>query len=229
MDYQWLSFGDILLKGLLTTLALTVFGSILAVALGLLIALCRTRWILNQFPPVQKAAIIYIELFRNTPLLCQVLFFYYGLHLSGFIAALLGLALYTSAYIAETFRSGFSTVSEDELHAGRLLGMSRLQVIRHILLPRSLESITGALGNQLMNLTKNSAIAYFVAVSDLTSVFEFLTTQTYHFLEFFLIVLGAYFGLCFLINLGSRKLEKHLLTRYDETRAIPPGRTLAWN
>lgn len=228
MDTQWLSFSDILLKGLLTTLALTACGSLIAVVLGLFIALCRTRWILDKFPLAHKGAIVYIELFRNTPLLCQVLFFYYGLHLSGFVAALLGLALYTSAYIAETFRSGFSTVSEEELHAGQLLGMSRLQIIRHILLPRSLESISSAMGNQLMNLTKNSAIAYFVAVSDLTSVFEFLTTQTYHFLEFFLIVLAAYFGLCFLINLAFRRLEEHLLTRYDPAREIPAGRRLAW-
>lgn len=211
------------IKGLGITCLLMISGSLVSLVLGLALALCRTGWLLGRFPLFKWLAIGWIDLFRNTPLLCQVLFFFYGLHLGGFLSALLGLCTYTSAYISEVFRAGFRTVPADELTEARLLGLSRLQTIRQILLPRSLEAAAPSLGQQVMNLTKNTAIAYFVAVGDLTSVFEFTTSQTYHFYEFFVITLLCYGSLCLGINWLFTRLEKRLLKRFQPCLAPLPA------
>ncbi len=212
----------LLLEGLGTTVSLMLLGGTISMALGLAVALCRTGWLGGKYGKMLSVA--WIDLFRNTPLLCQVLVFYYGCHLGGFISGLLGLCTYTSAFMAEVFRSGFNTVPPQELAEARLMGLSRLQIARCVLLPRSLESSAASLGNQWMNLTKNTAIAYFVAVTDLTSVFEFLTSQTYHFAEFFVIVLLCYGGLCMGINALFLGLEQRLRNRYHRpSPRMPEG------
>ena len=218
---NWNEVGPLLGEGLTTTCLLMLSGSAISMVLGLLIALCRSGWLGGKFG--KAVAIGWIDLLRNTPLLCQVLVFYYGFQLGGFASALLGLCTYTSAYMAEVLRAGFNTVPQEELRQARIMGLSDFQIIRHVLLPRSLESSAPALGNQLMNLTKNTAIAYFVAVTDLTSVFEFLTSQTYHFAEFFVIVLLCYGGLCVGINWIFLRLEQHLRRRFEPRPATVEG------
>jgi ABC-type amino acid transport system permease subunit len=185
----------------------------------LLIALCKDgRLFPEKFPGngfFCSGASIWVELFRNLPLLCQALFFYYCLHLPGFWAALAALVTYTSAYAAEIYRAGFRTVPATELQSAELLGMNRLQIIRHVLLPRSLEAVVSPLGNQAVNLIKNSAIAYFVAVPDLTMAFETLTSQTYQFVPFFIASLAGYGLLCLMAILLTHQAESYLLRRYQ--------------
>lgn len=216
---NWDSIAPLLCEGLATTCAMMLLGSAISLALGLLIALCRSGWLGGR--PARMMAMGWIDVCRNTPLLCQVLVFYFGFQLGGFLSALLGLCTYTSAFIAEVFRSGFATVPEQELREARLVGLGRWQIVRHVLLPRSLEASAASIGNQLMNLTKNTAIAYFVAVTDLTSVFEFLTSQTYHFAAFFVIILLCYGGLCMGINASFQWLERRLRRRYEPVTLRP--------
>ena len=207
-----------MISGLAMTVSLMCLSALLAFSGGLLIALLRTGWLdsankhVNRIFRIVSSA--WIEVFRNIPLLCLVLFFYYGLKLPGYLSAVLALSGFTSAYVAETFRSGFATVPDEELQGARLMGLNRLQQIRWVLLPRALESIAVALGNQLMNLTKNTAIAYFVAVGDVTSTFEQLTTQTYDFIPYVAFALISYGLLCLGLNHLSKLLENYLLRRY---------------
>lgn len=217
------TYGESLAKGFGTTLSLALLGNGVAVVLGLLICLVRMRWfVMPLSDALSRIALLWIELFRNLPLLFQVLFFYYIFQLGGYWAALLGLCTYTSAFMAETFRAGFNTVPREELQEARYLGLTPVQQLTEVLLPRSLEVNTSSLATQMMNLTKNTSIAYFVAVGEMTYTFESLSSQTYHFLEFFAIALASYVGLCFLIALAARTLENALRKRFRRSPTFTP-------
>ena len=211
-----LQFAPLLLKGLAITCSLALLGNGVSLLLGGVIALMRMGWLLpgrTGSRLLQGIATAWVDAFRNIPLLIQVLFFYYVLDLPGYWAALLGLCTYTAAFMAETFRAGFATVPRQELEEAQLLGLTPWQVFTQVLLPRSLESNVSSLGSQVMNLTKNTSIAYYVAVGELTFLFESLSGQTYHFVEFFCVTLLAYGSLCWLVVMGTRRLEAHLLRR----------------
>lgn len=208
----------LLAKGIYLSLTLAVFGNLISLALGLGIALLRVEWF-GKNRPLQALSVTWIELFRNVPLLLQVLFFYYVFQLDGYFSVLCGLCTYTSAFMAETYRAGFLTVPASEVRAGKLLGLKPLDLLRCVLLPRTMENSISSLGSQMMNLTKNTSISYFVAVGDMTYTFETLSGQTYHFIEFFLVALGTYAILCLMISALIGRLEKAFLKRY--TRKAP--------
>lgn len=209
----------LLLQGAFHTLTLAVLGNGVALILGLLICFFRLHCL--KFSPnrldnlFSGLAYVWIYVFRNLPLLIQVLIFYYGFQLPGYWSTLFGLCTYTSAFMAETFRAGFNTVGDAEKQQARRLGLSPLQQLTMIYLPRSLESNTPALASQMMNLTKNTAIGYFVAVSEMTYTFEALSSQTYHFALFFTLALTTYVSLCALIHWGSQRLENRLRARFS--------------
>jgi putative glutamine transport system permease protein len=207
-----------LLQGVWNTLTLAVLGNGIALLLGLFICFFRLQCLSYTPNWVQKflsgLAYGWIYVFRNLPLLIQVLIFYYGFQLPGYWATLLGLCTYTSAFMAETFRAGFNTLGDAEKQQSRRLGLSSLQQLTLIYLPRSLESNTPALASQMMNLTKNTAIGYFVAVSEMTYTFEALSSQTYNFALFFTLALVTYVSLCALIHWGSKRLETRLRDRF---------------
>jgi His/Glu/Gln/Arg/opine family amino acid ABC transporter permease subunit len=211
----------LLSQGVINTLTLAILGNGIALVLGLFICFFRLQCLSLSPRFVQKGlswlAYGWIYVFRNLPLLIQVLIFYYGLQLPGYWATLLGLCTYTSAFMAETFRAGFNTVCPEEKQQARRLGLSSLHQLTLIYLPRSLESNTPALASQMMNLTKNTAIGYFVAVSEMTYTFEALSSQTYHFALFFTLALATYVALCALIHGASQRVESRLRARFFTT------------
>ncbi|MEW5818648.1 MAG: amino acid ABC transporter permease [Cyanobacteriota bacterium] len=193
------------LKGLKITLLLCVLGNLLSFILGTIIGLSKT----SSIKPLKYLASAYIEVFRNTPLLVQVYFFYFGLGIEPFAAGLCGLCSYTSAYMAEVIRAGVQSVPEIEIKAADSLGLSTTDKIIKIILPQALRIIIPPMSNQLMNLTKNTSIVYFITVTDITYIFETLSAQTFKFLEFFVIAALTYMIICWLIALASWWAERY--------------------
>lgn len=151
----------------LVTLWLSAVASLGAILIGMVAAFSR----LSSFKPLRWLAIGYIEIFRNTPLLIQLLFWYSGLQSVGVTLApelcgIVGLSLYTGAFLAEIFRAGVLAVSAQQRDAGLALGLTPLQVYLRVLLPQAARMSLPAVGNQLASLLKNSSLLAFITVEE---------------------------------------------------------------
>jgi polar amino acid transport system permease protein len=169
---------DWLLSGLRVTLELSALSSVLAMGLGLMVVLMR----MGQARPLRWLARAYLEIFRNTPLLVQIFFWYFGSYkilpkavndwLSAgnfeFAAGVISLGIYTSAFIAEDIRSGVRSVPKEQMEAARSSGFSYLGAMVYVILPQAVRITIPPLINQFLNLTKNSSLAMTIGVAELT-------------------------------------------------------------
>ncbi|WP_133580110.1 amino acid ABC transporter permease [Aureibacillus halotolerans] len=172
---------DLYWGGFVTTLTTCVIALLLSFVLGFLIAIMRV----STVGWMRFISRWYVEFLRNTPLLVQVFIFYYALptleidwlNFDGFQAGMLGLTFYTAAYIAENIRSGIQSVPSGQLEASRSSGLSYLQSMIFIILPQAFRIATPPLGNQFINLIKNSAVLAFFAGGDIMYVADSLQSS----------------------------------------------------
>lgn len=156
-------------KGLLWTLELTIGAYILALPLGLLIALLR----LAPSRPISWAAGAYIEILRGTPLLVQIFFVYFvlpsiGIALSAWVAGVVALGVNASAYIAEVCRAGVLSIDRGQTEAARSLGMTSWQTLRFVVLPQALRRMVPPLTNEAVALLKDSSLVSVMGLTELT-------------------------------------------------------------
>lgn len=143
-------------------------------------AACRV----SPVPTLRVVGATYVEVFRNAPLSLQMLFFFFGFTKVGigpfdpFPSAVVVLSVYTSAFLAETIRSGINTVAGGQGEAARAIGLTFGQSLRLVVLPQAFRSVVGPIGNVFIALTKNSSLASLIAVPELAKVAENLTTDT---------------------------------------------------
>ena len=173
-----LHYGRMLLSGLRVTIAISCISAAVALVLGTLVGVAR----LVPIPPLRLLATAYVEFFRNTPLLVQLFFWYFGLttvtplwvnkflyqYPFEIIAATVGLAIYTSSYIAEVVRAGIQAVPRGHLEAALATGLTGPQALRWVVLPQAFRTVIPPLGSQLLNNLKNSSLVMTIAVADLT-------------------------------------------------------------
>jgi His/Glu/Gln/Arg/opine family amino acid ABC transporter permease subunit len=202
MGYQW-HFGVVwdnlpfLLAGLEDTVALTVVSMGFGLTLGLAIALIRLK-----FPRVRPAIVIYVETFRTTPLLVQLIWIYdvlpaIGLRFDPFWSAILALTLNLGAYLSEIFRAGITSIPMGQTHAGLALGMSTAQVARVIVLPQAVRRIIPPLASMWVGLFKDTSLASAIAVAELSYRANVLAVQTYRPVEILTVVAAIYFVLTY--------------------------------
>jgi len=182
-----------LLKGAVVTLELTVCSISLGFILGVALALGR----LYGKRPVSLLCTGYIEFFRGTPLLVQLLILYYGLppygiRLSSFVAGILGLGLNSAAYQAEYFRGAIQSVSQGEIMAARAIGMSRFKAIVNIILPQMFRIVIPSWSNELIYTLKYSSVAYMIGAPELMAQAKFVAAQNFRYFEVFLVVAFIY-------------------------------------
>ena len=205
---------QLIVNGLLVTLALTATSGMLALILGTVLGVLRVspRVILRE------TAAGYIEFFRNIPILTVLFFMFFGLarssvlplNLSPFATATWGLGLYTAAYVAEIVRSGIYSVGRGQIEAGRSLGLSFTQMLRLILLPQAFSVAVPPLGTLLIALLKNTSVASVIVVQELfyqASVIEGRTFNPNTFLIIGLIYVAVNIPLGFLVNYTERRLR----------------------
>ena len=160
-----------LLEGAGTTLQLFFITLILAIPLGLVLALLR----MSRFAVVRQAVSGYIWLMRGTPLMLQMLFIYFalpfvpviGVRLPDFPSAVVAFALNFAAYFAEIFRAGIQSVDRGQYEAAKSLGMSYGQTMRRIVLPQMVRHILPPMSNETITLVKDTALIYVLALNDL--------------------------------------------------------------
>ncbi|WP_071130780.1 amino acid ABC transporter permease [Enterococcus timonensis] len=157
-----------LLTGVLTTLKLFGLTLVLSIPLGLLVSFPLQ----SKFKPLKWIFDLYVLLMRGTPLLLQLIFVFYGLPLlhvvfDRFPAALLAFTLNYAAYFAEIFRGGFNTIPKGQFEASRMLKLSKGQTLKKIILPQVTKNVVPPMGNEIINLIKDSSLVYVLGLSDL--------------------------------------------------------------
>lgn len=193
------------------TLSVAVCALAIGVVMGTIIGVIRTFD--NKL--ILRASSIWIDLFRNVPLLLQVFLWYHVAPqmipgLSGtprFVLVVTALGLFTSARIAEQVRTGIQAIPKGQRAAGQALGLTRWQTYRFILLPVAFRIIAPPLTSEAMTIVKNSSVAFAVSVSELTMFAMQAQEETSRGIEIYLAVTLLYFASTFTVNLAARRIE----------------------
>lgn len=186
---------DILLEGFKSTLYSSTIALVISLIIGTLLAILQ----ISTNKGVRILANAYVEFFRNIPLLIIVMFFYvvvplYWFQIDGFTAGTIGLTIYTSAFIAETIRAGILSVPKGQMEAGLSTGFTYSQTMRYIVLPQAVKIVIPPLGNQFINLVKNSSVLAMVAGLDLMYQGDLIASETFNTFETYILI-----GLLYLI------------------------------
>ncbi len=205
-------------NGLWVTFQLSVLALAGSLVVGTAVALFRV----SPLAPLRWIGGGFVEAFRNTPLLVQLFFFFFGLPFLGirlsteplesnFRAAVLGLALYHAAYVAEIVRGGLLAVDRGQIEAASSLGLSYVGMIRYVQLPQAFRAVVPPLGNIAIALVKNTSLAATIGVSELLQGGELIESRTFRSVEAFGAVALLYLVLTIPMGLGVNWLERRLL------------------
>jgi polar amino acid transport system permease protein len=203
MDPFWATFHNPQLwLGLLVTLQLFAIVGVLGPVAGLITAILRD----SRIPVISQLMWVYVWVMRGTPTLLQLLFIYnvlpqFGIRLSSFATAVIGLAIHEGATMGEIFRGGIHSVERDQLLAGRALGMRSFSIFRIIVLPQALRSIIPPMGTAYISLIKNTSLASVVGLSDMLGRSEAMAAKDYNYLEVYAAVGVMYLALSAMISL----------------------------
>ena len=196
------------LEGVGNTLIIAVFTVLFDTILGVLMAMAR----MSKFKPLKWLATAYIEFFRGTPLMVQLMFIFYGLPMIGvtfptvsfipdfdrFAAGVVAMSLNSCAYVAEIIRSGIQAVDAGQMEAARCLGFHHREAMALVILPQAVRNILPALGNEFVTIIKESSIVSVISIADLMFRAKGIIAKTYNSLECLAVVAIIYFILTFL-------------------------------
>lgn len=203
------------LKGLWATAQIAVLGLLIGIVIGTLIAIVRVMPKYKLFPRIlDKICICYIELFRGTPMVVQLLIGYWvllpalGIAVnSGVSVAIIMFGLNSGAYVSEIMRGGLNSVDPGQMEAGRAVGLTYATTMVKIVVPQAVKNILPTLGNEFIVLIKETSIVSFIAVTDLYKSFKQLGDPTYNYTMPYLMLALVYLVLVLLISWGVRALE----------------------
>ncbi|MBR3811385.1 MAG: amino acid ABC transporter permease [Agathobacter sp.] len=205
------------LEGLKNTLIIAITGLIIGIVIGTLIATVRIIPKYKTLPRVLNAICnVYVETFRGTPIVVQLLIFYYvlfpllGVRMSGLEVAMLVFGLNSGAYISEIMRSGILSVDGGQMEAGRAVGLSFGTTMIKIVIPQAIKNILPTLGNEFIALVKETSVVSFVGATDLYLVFNRIGSSSYEFMVPYIVMAFIYIILVLLISAGVKLMERSL-------------------
>ncbi|MFC9774878.1 amino acid ABC transporter permease [Paenibacillus chitinolyticus] len=202
---------DRYIEGFGNTVMVSLLSLVLSFLLGTLVAVLR----ISPFKALRAISGVYVEFVRNIPLLLIIFFFYYGssefgLSLDGFTAGTIGLTIYTSAFIAEAIRAGILAVPAGQAEAARSSGLSYGQTMIHVVLPQAIKIVIPPLGNQFLNLIKNSSILGVIAGMDLMYFGDLINSDTLDTFNVYIGVALFYLMLTIPLSLLVQYLERRM-------------------
>lgn len=206
------------INGLGITVQIAVFGLLIGVVIGTIIAVVRVMPKYKVLPRIlDKICGCYVELFRGTPMVVQLLIGYWVLLPaldiqvnSGVPVAVIMFGLNSGAYVSEIMRGGINSVDAGQLEAGRAVGLPYAVAMTKIVVPQAVKNILPTLGNEFIVLIKETSIVSFIAVTDLYKSFKQLGDPTYNYTMPYLMLALTYLIMVLVISLGVRLLEKKL-------------------
>ncbi len=205
-----IKYWPLFLEGATTTVLLSFFSVIVGVGCGTLMALARLSP--NKF--LSKAAKVYIDIIRGTPLLVQLYLVYFGLatvlDLNDFVSGVIAVSVNTTAYIAEIIRSGIQSVDKGQMEAARSMGMPKRMAMRQIILPQAMKNILPAIGNEFATLIKETSIVSLIGIHDLMYSSDTVRGATFTVFIPLLMTAFLYFVMTTTIAFFMDKLERKL-------------------
>ena len=205
-----IKYWPLFLEGATTTVLLSFFSVIVGVGCGTLMALARLST--NKF--LSKAAKVYIDIIRGTPLLVQLYLVYFGLatvlDLNDFVSGVIAVSVNTTAYIAEIIRSGIQSVDKGQMEAARSMGMPKRMAMRQIILPQAMKNILPAIGNEFATLIKETSIVSLIGIHDLMYSSDTVRGATFTVFIPLLMTAFLYFVMTTTIAFFMDKLERKL-------------------
>lgn len=213
-DTVWGSF-DFLMSGLQMTLIISAITLVLAMILGLVIALMD----MSRFAPLRWVGISIGEVIRNTPILVQLLWAYYVLpivfsvRIESLTALVIGLSLYQAAFISEVYRSGIQGVPKGHREAAQVLGLTPVLSFFRIVLPQAVRMTLPPLASNFVQLIKFSSLGAVISVSEITRRGMELSATNFRPLETFTFIAVVYFLICWPLAMGIRWWERRLQAR----------------
>ena len=220
-DDRWLQ----LLQGLGVTVQITLLAGILGIVIGTLIAIRRSTHDLNLsgkkcckhgdyvLKVLNFICNIYITIIRGTPIVIQLMIMYYVIFASsrnGILAAVLSFGINSGAYVAEIVRSGIMSIDKGQAEAGRSLGFNYSQTMIFIIIPQAIKNILPALGNEFIVLVKETSVAGYVALQDLTYVGNLIRSRTYEAFFPLIVVALIYLVIVLILTFLLKRLERRL-------------------
>lgn len=208
---------DRIVLGLQNTLIIAISGLIIGILIGTLIATIRVIPKYKLLPRVLNGiCTFYVSLFRGTPIVVQLLIFYYvllplmGIRMNGVEVSILVFGLNSGAYISETMRSGIQSVDAGQMEAGRAVGLSFGTTMMKIVIPQAIKNILPTLGNEFIALIKETSVVSFVGATDLYVAFNLIGTNSYEFMIPYIVMALIYIVLVLIISLGIKLMERSL-------------------
>ena len=213
-------YGNFFADGLKNTLIIAVVAVALGTVLGALMALMR----MSKVTPLRWLATAYIEFFRGTPLMVQLMFIFYGLPMIGvtfpeisfipdfsrFMAGIVAMSLNSCAYVAEVIRSGIQAVDPGQMEAARSLGFKKGEAMTMVVLPQAIKNILPALGNEFVTVIKESSVVSVIGIADLMFRTNGVKAKTYSILESLFVAAMLYFFTTFLFSKLISLMERRM-------------------
>ena len=208
-----------LVNGLKNTLVITVFAALLGIALGFVLAIIRSSHDKSDKPGIilkilNFIAKVYLTVIRGTPVLVQVMIWYFGVFTSPntvkIMVIILAFGINSGAYVAETVRSGIMSLDIGQTEAGRSLGLNFFQTMTNIIMPQAFKNVLPALGNEFITLLKETSICGYVGMMDLTKAGDIIRSQTYDQMIPMLGVAVIYLVIVMILVWLLGKLERRL-------------------
>ena len=208
--YLWL------LKGLKTTLILTLFALCLGVLIGGILALVRTEYDrTGRYGAGNAIAKVYVSVIRGTPAMIQLLimnFVVFGSRNANlFLVGALAFGINSGAYVCEIMRAGIDAVPKGQWEAGACLGLKDGQIVRHIIAPQAVRTILPALVNEFISLLKETAIIGYIGLQDVTKAAMLIESRTFNAFWPLLAAALMYLSLVLLLTKMAKKIEKKVL------------------
>jgi polar amino acid transport system permease protein len=211
-NFQWdsiLAYKAKFIQGWFTTIIISIFALIVSFIVGVFFALAHR----SRFLPLRFFSRLYVELIRGTPLLVQILVFFYVVAdafqiENRYIAGVLILAFFSGAYVSEVIRAGIESIEGAQLESARSLGFTRYQTYRYIIFPQVFKRILPPLAGQFVSLIKDSSLLSVIAVREFTMNAQEVNSFTFSTLESYLPLAFGYLILTYPISWLSKYLEK---------------------
>jgi glutamine transport system permease protein len=202
----------LLVRGALDTLQFTTISVALGTLLGLFVALLR----LSRNKPLRMIVSCYVEFFRGTPLLTQIMLIHFGLprllgyHPNTFFDAILALTLNSGAYIAEIFRGGIQSIERGQMEASRSLGMSYAQAMRYVILPQAVRRIIPPMVNEFIAMLKDSSLLAIISVNELMFRSIQISGRTFRPFEVYLFAALLYLVMTMTFSYVGSRVERRM-------------------
>ena len=204
----------LLLEGLQNTLVITIGALLIGVVIGTLISL--VKYFAEDVPwlrPFSTVCDLYITVIRGIPVVVLLLIFFFVIFAAsdnGVLVAIITFGINSGAYMAELIRSGIQAVDKGQMEAGRSLGLSKMQTMYKIIFPQAVRYILPAIGNEMIALLKETSVAGYVAVRDVTKASDQIRNNTYDAVNPLITVALTYLGLVVILTALLSMLEKRL-------------------